>query len=52
MGIIDRAKALIGGDDAFRYQCTSCGAVFDSEEAHMGKVTCPECGDRSVRDYV
>lgn len=53
MSIIDRAKSLVGGgeDDTFRYQCTSCKEIFESEEAHMGKVSCPQCGDRNVRDF-
>jgi DNA-directed RNA polymerase subunit RPC12/RpoP len=53
MSIIDRAKSLVTGseEERFRYQCTSCKEIFESDEAHMGKVSCPQCGDRNVRDF-
>ena len=50
MGLLDRLKETFSsGDDAasrgVEYQCTDCGAVFDT-----ARDRCPECGETDIRE--
>lgn len=52
MGIIQRLTALLSKETApqtYMYRCTVCHATFESSEAHMGHVTCEQCGANDVR---
>lgn len=50
MGTLDKVRDLFDHDDrVFTYRCLSCDHEFESTEAHMGKVDCPECGKSQLR---
>ena len=35
-----------------QYKCPNCNKRFDElVKSHLDKVTCPDCGQESVRDY-
>lgn len=52
MGIIQQLKETLFGsadDQQYSYQCNVCQATFESNEAHMGKVACEQCGANDVQ---
>lgn len=54
MGIVDRSKHLIGGNNrkSYEYLCRNCESVFESDECMIARVDCPACGSGNVRDHV
>jgi Zn finger protein HypA/HybF involved in hydrogenase expression len=51
MSLIQRFTSLFGGESSttYEYQCLTCDGHFTSEEAHMARVSCPDCGSSDVR---
>jgi putative FmdB family regulatory protein len=47
---MDRLKALFGSEPrTYDYRCPNCESSFESENADMSSVQCPECGETRVR---
>lgn len=50
MGILDTVRSMLGGEDrTFEYRCDRCETRFESSEADMSAVSCPECGSTKIR---
>lgn len=42
--MLDKIKEKLGGEERqYEYDCTKCGARFESPYVKMNKVRCPEC---------
>lgn len=53
MGLMDKIDTMLGGEErTFDYQCTNCEAEFESPNADMSKVNCPECGSTRTTGVV
>ncbi|MFC5972685.1 hypothetical protein ACFPYI_15215 [Halomarina salina] len=54
MSIIRQVKQAIGmeGETEHTYSCRDCQRTFESTEASMANVACPECGGHNVRQIV
>lgn len=52
MTVIDKLKNLLTGSDdqTYSYRCRDCETEFESPEAQMKDVTCPECDSTNIRD--
>jgi putative FmdB family regulatory protein len=50
MTLMERLKALFGSEPrTYDYWCPNCDTSFESPEADMSSVDCPECGETRVR---
>lgn len=53
MGLLERLKRPFGGDDTvYNYECSNCGTAFESTDANMARVRCPECESGKVTSVV
>jgi DNA-directed RNA polymerase subunit RPC12/RpoP len=51
MELVERVKRAVADDtdEQYTYRCGRCESEFESTEAHMGKVECPDCGSHDLR---
>jgi len=51
--LFDRIKGALeeekGEGPQYRYQCRECGADFETGEAVLSKIDCPDCGASGTR---
>ncbi|WP_439027564.1 hypothetical protein [Haloarchaeobius sp. DT45] len=45
-------SALSTDDDVYQYDCRVCGTRFESDERTVDTVSCPDCGLRSLSDWL
>ncbi|WP_162562329.1 FmdB family zinc ribbon protein [Salinigranum rubrum] len=51
MSLLQRLTAMLdrGESREYEYQCLTCTDHFVTDEAHMARVACPDCGSSDVR---